>query len=121
MMNGVCRYCGQMQNVEAETQEDADNKATEMCDCPQAIKDRSLDSFCEKVATIVFDTAEETGFEPLSNEQYKLICVLADKIFQKEINGVTVKLDDRTLKLSKDKDGYVKFRQTKTLEVGTDG
>lgn len=35
---GVCKYCGQIQNVTAESQEEADKLATNRCYCQGATK-----------------------------------------------------------------------------------
>jgi len=36
VMNGVCKYCGQIISVSADTQDVADKLATEMCNCELA-------------------------------------------------------------------------------------
>ena len=37
-MKGECPFCGQIQIVDAETQEEADTKAAEQCNCDNALK-----------------------------------------------------------------------------------
>lgn len=121
MMTGICKYCGQAQNVEASTKEEANKKATETCNCDRAIIEKNYMEFCNAISDLVFAQKEDTGFTPLSNDDYKMICVMADKLIRHEIQGMTIKLSDRILKLSLDKDGNAKFRQSKTVEVGVNG
>lgn len=121
MLTGECRYCGQTQNVEAESKDDADRKATELCGCSQAIEERNYLKFCEKIGNLVTAPREETGFTPLQDNEYKLICVMADQMVRGPVTGAVIKLPDRKLTLSINDKNEPKFKQTKTVECGIDG
>ena len=121
MLNGSCKYCGQVQNVEAESQEEADKKATELCGCDEAIKAKQHDLLIKRINELCFASKEDTGFAPIDEDTYKLICILADKVIDEDIEGVRLDLYDRTVKISKSSKGVVKYKQSKLVEVGVNG
>ena len=121
MIQGECKYCGQLQNIDAETKEEADQKATEMCECDQAAKEKQHKVVIQRIDQICHASSQDTGFTPIDDDTYKLVCILADKIIDEELEFVKIELSDRILSISKTTKGVVKFRQKKTVEVGIDG
>lgn len=121
MMKGECKFCGQMQNVEAENQEDADAKATELCGCDLANKQKQHDEVIKKINDMCFAPKADTGFQPVAEDTYKLICILADKVIDQDIEAVKLELSDRTVKINVNAKGVVKFRQRRIIEIGIDG
>lgn len=121
MITGVCAYCGQAQNVEAQNQEEANQKATEMCSCDKSVSSRYIIEFGKKVNEIITAPERTTGFSPLNEDYYKLIMVMADQVNTGFIDAVSFKLDDRTIKITPRNEGGLKFKQSKTVECNVDG
>lgn len=71
---GVCRHCGQIQDLGGEygTQEEANAAAEELCDCTTATiarrKRAQVEAAKEKVRQLFGEGAEELGFRPLAGD-----------------------------------------------------
>lgn len=118
MLNGACKYCGQVQSVDAKDQAMADKMATENCNCPDAIRGRRKDRLIEQIADIAEADYEDTGFYPMSDDIYKLVCILAEKCVDGELRSIKLTIEDRTITIKSSSKGDVSFNQTRTIEVG---
>lgn len=115
MTTGICRFCGQVRTVDIEEGENAEERATYECGCPEAIAERR-----KKDALIILDdtltsTEEETGFPPLSQQGRMIVTEAAQHMLDRSIDLMTIDLEGRTVRLRPTKDAFV-FSQTKKIE-----
>lgn len=90
MLEGTCKYCGQSQLVEAETESEANNKATSICKCEEGQASRRIETAKSHV---------ETKFEEFSKETIELIQSIVAGVNYGVIDSATLKLS-RTVKVS---------------------
>lgn len=102
---GVCKYCGQIQNVTAESQEEADKLATNRCYCQGATKAKKREAMLRNAKVISLN-----GDENLA----ALMIAAGDMILEEEIRGITIFAGNVRYKISANSDGYIKFQRTET-------
>lgn len=105
VLSGVCKYCGQIQNISAATQEEADKIATNRCYCPGARKAQKREAMVRNAKAINYE-----GTENISD----LLITAGDMILNEEIQGIAIAAGNIKFKASSNKDGYIKFQRTET-------
>lgn len=64
--DGRCLYCGLVQPIMAESQEEADSLITKKCDCAGAAKQRKIDALAENIINITSEGhCEESNLKPI--------------------------------------------------------
>ena len=111
-----CTCCGQSLAVEAETQEEANYIATLQCSCEGARREQKRHDIKEKIGAICLEPSEHSGFDKVDEDQYKLLIILADNVFEGRIDKVTVGLPDSTVRITKGKDGVLVFNRSHKVE-----
>ena len=88
MMTGFCRVCGTGQTIAAETQEEADQKATETCNCAEGKAERLRLEFRKQIRE---SAAEHKAKEitPLDDETLRIVLELADLVIAGRLKGRT--------------------------------
>ncbi len=105
VLAGVCKYCGQIQDISASTQDEADNIATSRCYCLGARKAQKREAMVRNAKAINYD-----GAENISN----LMITAGDMILNEEIQGIAISVGNVKYKALSNKDGYIKFQRTET-------
>lgn len=105
VLSGACKYCGQIQNISAATQEEADKIATNRCHCPGARKAQKREAMVRNAKAINCE-----GTENISD----LLITAGDMILNEEIQGITIAAGNIKFEASSNKDGYIKFQRTET-------
>ena len=109
-MEGSCKYCGQIINVEAETQTEADEKATMECGCGAAKlaqkRSRNISEAKELILSLFPESEDEA---PTIVSLHRMV----DEIGSGRYSGVSVQLDGcTTCKISRTVKGNIKVTRT---------
>lgn len=86
MLNGVCRFCGQIKTIEVKqslTEEEINEKVTMQCDCFEAVRYKQVKYAEKKIVKLFPEDGDEGGIgkilisalEPLQNFKVKKITV----------------------------------------------
>lgn len=102
---GVCHYCGQVQTVIANSQEEADHIITEMCNCQGAEYEKKLKAINKNAETIAANEPEEVI------DVLKHLGILA---FRGSCDRATIKIGNITYKVAINEKAQVKFARTET-------
>ena len=109
-MEGSCNYCGQIINVEAETQTEADEKATMECGCGGARlaqkRSRNISEAKELISSL---------FPESDNDAPSIVALhrMVDEIGTGRYTGVSVQIDGCTsCKISRTAKGNIKVTRT---------
>lgn len=93
-MTGTCKYCGQVQNVRAFTEQEADIIASDNCDCSES-------KLAQKKKQVFADIEEiskgNLNAPTLSYEVVELLKFAAEKIIKNNLNSSTFKLGSCTI------------------------
>lgn len=92
-MTGVCRGCGQIQEVTARTQEEADEFATMNCNCGEGEKLRKKAQLMESIDDICGTAAIDKGFTPIEPRTIERIKEAASLVFENKIEKATFSID----------------------------
>lgn len=115
MTIGICWFCGQTRMVNIEEGENAEERATYECSCPEAIAERRKKDALSILDDTLTSTEEETGFPPLSQQGRMIVTEAAQHMLDRSIDLMTIDLEGRTVRLRPTKDAFV-FSQTKKIE-----
>lgn len=115
-IEGICQGCGQIVSVEAETQEEADNKATRNCNCDRAKQVQSYDRLMEQIDEFCADGCEELGFSPLPDKTIFSIKTTATQILENNIDKSTFQVEGTTISIVRREKNVIVSRK-KTLKV----
>lgn len=120
MVEGVCRYCGQVQVVKASEPLEgnaADEWITRHCKCDEAAKARIAEAMEERIEALL-NACRVAGFEPESAETVEIVAQIAHSVLDEVIDKVTLTLpsgDKLTIKATK-YDVSIKRQQKRTME-----
>lgn len=117
---GVCRYCGQIQEVGPHpSQTAADETASEVCNCPTARQERrvleQVEDACERVQRLFGDEAENLGFKPVPDEAVGLLEKVVEMIARGPISSASLNVRGRCkAKFSITSKGKIKVSRSET-------
>lgn len=123
IMLGACRYCGQTYQIrDAKTQQAADEQATMICQCDDALQNkRILDVIREakeKADDLLGEIGEQDGFVPVENEQVRELIYAAIRLVAiRELKETTMQILGRgVVKIKASGIGGVKIERSRTLK-----
>ena len=117
---GVCRFCGQGQTVQASSQEEANEIATLSCNCDEAEAYRRREELMTLIDSTCQDLPEDCGFVNMSVGQIKALRDLGSMVADGFIMKATIDIADSRCMINRKKDGSFTFRRNKVLCLGGD-
>lgn len=116
---GVCRFCGQIQTVEAADQHQADNIATYQCTCPDGSRARRIYKLEENIDAICGQGAEEYGLEPVDKDVQMVLNEIGGLAMADRLQSASININDTVVKIIVNTKGAVKVtrRATKALQT----
>ena len=109
---GICKYCGQIQTVDAVDQDDANRKATLNCTCEGSDIERRRQNLHENIKAICGEQCEAYGLKVLKQDVELQIHDIAEFVLFRKIQSVTINVDNSTVKISGNSKGDVKVVRT---------
>lgn len=119
-MEGICRGCGQIQEVNAKTQEEADAKATLSCDCTEGAYVRRKLQLGQNMCLLTGKDAEKQGFKALDDEIVCKLLNIADLVLTNKIQQVKVSVDNTNITIKIDGKGNVKVSRTEKKNISAE-
>ena len=119
-IDGVCKFCGQVQTVQADTKEEADRIATLNCNCDDAEAFRRREDLMTLIDSTCQDLPEDCGFANMSIGQVKALHDLGEMVADGHIMKATVDIADSRCMINRKKDGRFTVRRNKVLCLGGD-
>lgn len=92
-MQGICKGCGQVQEVPAITQREADEKATMACNCGEGENRRKRFQLMESIEEICGPKSVDKGFNPIDPETIQRIKEAAGLVFDNKFEKATFSID----------------------------
>ena len=117
-MDGICRFCGQVQSVQADSQEEANRIVTLSCNCDEAEAYRRKEDLLELINQTCRDLPRESGFESLPERQVHAIRVIGELVADGDLQKATIDVADSRCVIGKHKDGSFTFTRNKALTLG---
>lgn len=116
-MTGICRFCGQAIMVPEGHEGAEDIYASTNCTCEGARRERLRKDMAENIEALCHMKKEECGMDPVGQDHYKLIQVLADQCFDGLIGKISMQLSDQTKVTLTRKEDMVIMKREKNLIV----
>lgn len=96
-IRGTCKYCGQYRIVSfSDTQEEANEKASEECDCGGTRKAKALQERKEKamngVESVFGEGASDAGYVPVSAEVLGFLKTVVTTMAEETVGAVSVEI-----------------------------
>ena len=113
---GICPYCGQMQMVEAVTDEEANYKAVQNCNCDGSKKARSAGQCRDNIREICGTVANDYQMDVLDEEVIDALQELGNLVTYDNIESAVIRLADSTVTIKQTKEG-VSVARKKALSV----
>lgn len=113
---GFCPYCGQMQMVEAVTDEEANYKAMQNCNCDGSKKARSAGQCRDNIREICGTGANNYQMDVLDEEVIDALQELGNLVTKDNIESAVIRLADSTVTIKQTKEG-VSVARKKALSV----
>ena len=113
---GICPYCGQMQMVEAVTDEEANYKAMQNCNCDGSKKARSAGQCRDNIREICGAGANDYQMDVLDEEVIDALQELGNLVTYDNIESAVIRLADSTVTIKQTKEG-VSVARKKALSV----
>lgn len=92
-MVGKCEYCGTEIGVIANSQAEANEIASEQCDCSGARTAQKKRILSEKLKELAGDQCEEMGFRPVDTDIKDAIENIGKMVIDSRIQNITIKVD----------------------------
>lgn len=107
MIEGACRFCGQMQRIKASEPlegAEADNYVTQYCKCEDAVRMRARDALTGNIDSVLGIECANYGFEVIAADIIECIRNLAPTIMDGDLKRLDVTFgcgDKLTVKYNK--------------------
>lgn len=105
--SGVCRYCGQIKPIIAESQQQADEEISKKCDCNGAIREKRANRI--KLNALEISTGEDERIT-------KIIEKTGLMILDRYINQTSLSIGDVTYKVKENAAGQIKFTKKESKQ-----
>ena len=121
IMMGVCRFCGQTLQMRAETQAEADERASQACQCPGAAQTRrvmeTIRDARDKAEDLLGEGGALDGFVPIEDSGMRaLIDAAIELIAVGELKEASMQISGRgAVKVKASGVGGVKIERSRTL------
>lgn len=89
---GKCAYCGNMQEVFTESQQEADRIVTESCKCDRAMTEDKKKALKVSLENLLGEESIEDGFTPVDETSRKHIESIGNLIIEGAMQSATFKL-----------------------------
>lgn len=122
VMMGACRFCGQTLSVHAETQEEADARATLHCRCPGALQAKRVTEIIrdakDKADDLLGEIGEADGFVPVEDENVRaLIDAAIERAAYGDLREAAFQITGHgAVKIKRTDKGGVKIERSRTLK-----
>ena len=110
---GVCRYCGSVINIMANSQEEADRLATESCKCEASELDRKHDCLMKNIEDICENSQSMRAME---REEIDAVLRIGEQTFKADINSLQIGFDHSSIRIWNSGD---KINTKRTAKVET--
>ena len=114
---GVCKGCGQTMMVVATSQEQADEIATEKCDCPAGEMFRKKKELDERLGELIGEEAPQYGWDATTPEIFEAIRQIGHIVSEGKIESVGIRIDKTSLRIA-NRGGKIVIERSKTVKQG---
>ena len=114
---GVCQGCGQTMMVVATSQEQADEIATEKCDCPAGEMIRKKKELDERLGELIGEEAPQYGWDATTPEIFEAIRQIGHIVSEGKIESVGIRIDKTSLRIA-NRGGKIVIERSKTVKQG---
>lgn len=114
---GVCKGCGQTMMVVATSQEQADEIATEKCDCPAGEMIRKKKELDERLGELIGEEAPQYGWDATTPEIFEAIRQIGHIVSEGKIESVGIRIDKTSLRIA-NRGGKIVIERSKTVKQG---
>lgn len=121
VIKGSCRYCGRMELVEAETQEEADDIVTTQCSCEDATKQRRRSEVRGAIWDVCTAPKEDTGMEPMPDERIGVVQDIGELVYIGKIGKATLEICGCNIRLQKNTNDRLEIHRTCKVEASAEG
>lgn len=120
IFDGICRYCGQLTSVMAESQEDADDIVTMQCTCEDATLEQRKEKLFDNLDEIIGDGAETYGMEPLPQDVRPALMNIGVLVMKEQIQAASINVGGTAVKIKITAKGQVKVSRTEGKMIGVE-
>lgn len=114
---GVCKGCGQTMMVVETSQEQADEIATEKCDCPAGEMIRKKKELDERLGELIGEEAPQYGWDATTPEIFETIKEIGHIEAEGKIESVGIRIDKTSLRIA-NRGGKIVIERSKTVKQG---
>lgn len=114
---GVCKGCGQTMMVVETSQEQADEIATEKCDCPAGEMIRKKKELDERLGELIGEEAPQYGWDATTPEIFETIKEIGHIVAEGKIESVGIRIDKTSLRIA-NRGGKIVIERSKTVKQG---
>lgn len=101
VFEGVCKGCGTIMSVMADSQEAADMMVTERCGCGAGEKQKKYDKMISDLNECIGSPCTKLGFDVVEEETAAMIVDAADKVWEGKLEQITYVVDATTIKIAR--------------------
>lgn len=114
---GICRFCGQVSEQMAKSQEDADYQASLNCGCADSKEFKHLKGVEQMIEDNCERPPEESKFASMSVDQVCALKTIGAGVVYGYIDKATITLADSRCQFKRTKDGDVIFTRDKSIAL----
>lgn len=114
---GVCKGCGQTMMVKTANQEQADDIATEKCECPAGEMIRKKKELDERLGELIGEEAPQYGWDATTPEIFETIKEIGHIVAEGKIESVGIRIDKTSLRIA-NRGGKIVIERSKTVKQG---
>lgn len=114
---GVCKGCGKTMMVVATNQEQADEIATEKCDCQAGEMIRKKKELDERLGELIGEEATQYGWDATTPEIFETIKEIGHIVAEGKIESVGIRIDKTSLRIA-NRGGKIVIERSKTVKQG---
>lgn len=117
---GICKFCGSMQPVMAESQEEANVLVSKSCTCAGAEWEEKKEKLRQAIDDVAGEGCTIYGMRPMSEPVADMLQEAGVQVMNGKISKVTVGVDGVNITINLSSKGQVKVKRTEGRSVSTE-
>ena len=117
---GICKFCGSVQPIMADSQEEANELVSKGCTCTGAEREEKKEKLRQAIDDVTGEGSTVYGMRPMSEQVVDLLQQAGLMVMDGKISKVAVSIEGVNITINLSSKGQTKVKRTEGRSVSTE-